>query len=183
MLDGWHGWISCAQGAGGRPIRDCGTVAGTDDAAHRAWTRAFRWPRTASRRYARHAQESDARTERIRACSGSRAPPGDLIGFVLGELQTRPPKTMPGVYGFISDMYVQRGVAAARASEAPCSRRCVCGAPRTRLPPWNCTWPKTTPPPSRSGRAWACNRSLNWYTWICRTRRGGIQPPLRLHIP
>ncbi len=72
-------------------------------------------------KYARHAQET-MRERNGYVLVAEESATGDLIGFVLGELQTRPPKTMPGVYGFISDMYVreawrQRGVGSALFEE------------------------------------------------------------------
>jgi len=47
---------------------------------------------------------------------------GLMRGYLLGELQARPPKAMPGLYGFISDLYVSeewrhRGVGSALFEE------------------------------------------------------------------
>jgi len=34
---------------------------------------------------------------------------GDIVGYLLGELQQRPPLSKPGRFGFISDIYVREG--------------------------------------------------------------------------
>ena len=57
-------------------------------------------------KYARHAQES-IRSRDGRVLVAEALATGELVGYLLGELQTRPPKAMPGVYGFISDLYVR----------------------------------------------------------------------------
>ena len=72
-------------------------------------------------KYARHAQDT-IRDRNGQVFVAEASDTGELVGFLLGELQTRPPKTMPGVYGFISDVYVseawrQRGVGSALFEE------------------------------------------------------------------
>ena len=57
------------------------------------------------RRYVRHIQEMmrsrDARV--LVAETGDRRP---VCGYLVVELQVRPPMALPGIYGFISDLYV-----------------------------------------------------------------------------
>lgn len=68
-------------------------------------------------KYARHAQEM-IRDRNGKTLVAEDSATGDLAGFLLGEVQSRPPKTQPGLYGFISDVYVReawrhKGVASA----------------------------------------------------------------------
>ena len=59
----------------------------------------------ALKKYSRHLQEmiraKDGRVLVAEAKDNSR-----LIGFLMGEIQPRPPISLPGIYGFISDLYV-----------------------------------------------------------------------------
>ena len=74
-------------------------------AYHRAQDPRFLVAPDGERRYGRHTQEMmrsrDARV--LVAQPGEREP---ICGYMVVELQTRPPMAMPGVYGFVSDLYV-----------------------------------------------------------------------------
>ena len=72
-------------------------------------------------KYARHVQEILRSRDGLVLVAEDMAT-GELAGYMLGELQTRPPKSAPGIYGFISDMYVcdewrQRGMGTALFEE------------------------------------------------------------------
>jgi GNAT superfamily N-acetyltransferase len=84
---------------------------------HRALDSRFVIATDGEQKYARHVQEM-IRSRDGRVLVAEALATGDLVGYLLGELQTRPPKAMPGVYGFISDLYVreawrQKGVGGA----------------------------------------------------------------------
>lgn len=59
----------------------------------------------AQQRYVRHVQEM-IRTRDGRVLVATDTATGELVGYLIGELQQRPPIALPGLYGFISDMYV-----------------------------------------------------------------------------
>lgn len=88
---------------------------------HQALDSRFTLADDAQQKYARHVQEllrSRDGMVLVAECNLT----GTLVGFTLGELQRRPPKACPGLYGFISDVYVceewrQRGVATALFEE------------------------------------------------------------------
>ena len=91
-------------------------------AHHRARDSRFLVAPDGERRYSRHMQEMmrsrDARV--LVAEPGEREP---ICGYLVVELQIRPPMAMPGVYGFVSDMYVmesarRRGVGRLLFAEA-----------------------------------------------------------------
>ena len=72
-------------------------------------------------KYARHVQEL-VRDRDGKVFVAEETATGDLVGYLLGELQERPPLSAPGRYGFISDLYVRenwrhRGVATALFEE------------------------------------------------------------------
>lgn len=81
----------------------------------------------AQQKYARHVQET-MRTRDGIVLVAETLETEELAGFILGEVQSRPPKTAPGLYGFISDVYVceewrERGVGSALFEEM--RLRCV----------------------------------------------------------
>jgi len=68
-------------------------------------------------RYIRHAQEM-TRSRDSRVLIAEDIDTGKPIGYVIGEVQMRPPMALPGAYGFISDIFVseawrQNGVGSA----------------------------------------------------------------------
>ena len=74
-------------------------------ALHRSLDARFVIAADGEQKYARHVQEMIRSRDGIVLVAEEGAT-GDLRGYLLGELQTRPPKAMPGIYGFISDIYV-----------------------------------------------------------------------------
>jgi len=84
---------------------------------HRSIDSRFTIAPDAERKYVRHAHEmmrsTDGRVLVAEESAGSR-----IVGYMLGEMQNRPPMALPGRYGFISDVFVvddwrHRGVGAA----------------------------------------------------------------------
>jgi len=72
---------------------------------HRALDSRFVIAADGPERYARHVHEMirsrDARVLVAEPCDG-----GEIVGYLLGEVQMRAPIAMPGAYGFISDVYI-----------------------------------------------------------------------------
>jgi ribosomal protein S18 acetylase RimI-like enzyme len=75
-------------------------------AHHRALDTRFTLAPDAEQKYVRHVQEM-IRSRNARALVAEALDTGELIGYLLGEIQSRPPLAQPGLYGFISDIYVQ----------------------------------------------------------------------------
>jgi GNAT superfamily N-acetyltransferase len=75
-------------------------------AHHRALDPRFTIAPDAEQKYVRHVQEM-IRSRNARALVAEDPDAGVLIGYLLGEIQSRPPLAQPGLYGFISDIYVQ----------------------------------------------------------------------------
>lgn len=88
---------------------------------HRAQDARFTLADDAERVYARHAQEM------IRSRDGcvlvaQEKETGQIIGFVMGDIQNRPAYSQAGRYGFLSDIFVrpeyrQRGIGTALFAE------------------------------------------------------------------
>jgi GNAT superfamily N-acetyltransferase len=57
-------------------------------------------------KYVRHAVEM-MRSSNARVLVAEGIESGEIIGYVMGELQARPPIALPGLYGFISDICVE----------------------------------------------------------------------------
>lgn len=73
---------------------------------HRTLDSRFRIAPNGERLYAKHAQEmSRSRDARVLIATDSVS--GELVAYMMGELQSRPPLAIPGIYGFISDVYVR----------------------------------------------------------------------------
>ena len=75
---------------------------------HRSLDPRFSIAPDARTKYVRHIQEL-MRSRDARVIVAQDTDAGTLIGYVVGELQDRPPIAMPGRYGFISDIYVAPG--------------------------------------------------------------------------
>ncbi len=58
------------------------------------------------RNYMRHLQEM-MRSRDARVLVAESAERGPICGYLVVELQQRPPMALPGLYGFVSDMYVR----------------------------------------------------------------------------
>lgn len=67
----------------------------------------FRIMPDGEQRYVRHIHER-IRTRDSRVFVAQDVQTRQIVGYILGELQTRPPIAMPGIYGFISDICVQQ---------------------------------------------------------------------------
>jgi GNAT superfamily N-acetyltransferase len=60
----------------------------------------------ATARYVRHIQElMRGRNSRVLVACDSAT--GGVVGYIVGELQERPPMTRVGMYGFVSDIFVR----------------------------------------------------------------------------
>ena len=65
----------------------------------------FQVAEDAVKKYSRHLHEM-IRTKNGRVLVAEVRESGLLVGFIMGEIQSRPPISLPGIYGFISDLYV-----------------------------------------------------------------------------
>jgi len=88
---------------------------------HRALDPRFDYAPEAEHRYIRHAQDT-MRSRDARVLVAEDAATGQLVGYLIGELQTRHVSPLPGAYGFIGDAFVreewrQRGVGTALFEE------------------------------------------------------------------
>lgn len=88
---------------------------------HRALDSRFRIAPDAEHRYSRHAQEM-IRSNRARVLIAEEVDTSKVFGYIMGELQDRPAISIPGLYGFISDVYIreswrEQGVARALVDE------------------------------------------------------------------
>lgn len=88
---------------------------------HRRLDPRFTLARDAERQYARHIRAMIQSRDALVLVACDRLT-DEVLGFLVGELQSRSPKVMPGLYGFISDIYVreawrQRGVGKALCVE------------------------------------------------------------------
>ena len=89
---------------------------------HRSLDPRFDYAPEAEHRYIRHVLEM-MRSRDARVIVAEEALTGQLVGYLMGELQTRYVSPVPGTYGFISDAFVredqrQRGVGTALFEEA-----------------------------------------------------------------
>ena len=73
---------------------------------HRALDSHFTLAPDAEKKYLRHTHEM-IRSREARVLVAEDILTGEVIAFLMGELQSRPPISLPGLYGFISDVYVQ----------------------------------------------------------------------------
>ena len=77
-------------------------------AHHRKLDGRFAVPSDGQQRYVRHLQEM-IRSRDARVLVAEEVATGALVGYLMGELQTRPVTALPGLYGFISDACVTEG--------------------------------------------------------------------------
>jgi ribosomal protein S18 acetylase RimI-like enzyme len=59
-------------------------------------------------KYVRHACEM-MRSANARVVVAESIESGEIVAYIMGELQPRPAIALPGLYGFISDIYVLEG--------------------------------------------------------------------------
>jgi ribosomal protein S18 acetylase RimI-like enzyme len=83
-------------------------------AHHRSLDSRFTVAPDGEKKYIRHALEM-MRSTNARVLVAESIDTGDVIAYIMGELQSRPPIALPGLYGFISDVCVhdswrQKGV-------------------------------------------------------------------------
>ena len=76
------------------------------------------------RKYRTHAQEM-IRSGSCQILVAENIENSEIVGYLMGEIQSRPPSALPGVYGFISDIFVselwrQQGVGKALFFEMRC---------------------------------------------------------------
>ena len=88
---------------------------------HRALDPRFDYAPEGEHRYIRHAQDT-MRSRDARVLVAEEAATGKLVGYLIGELQTRHVSPIPGTYGFIADAFVleewrQHGVGTALFAE------------------------------------------------------------------
>src|SRR4051812_24818529 len=81
---------------------------------HRAVDSRFTIASDGETKYVRHACEM-MRSANSRVIVAESIESGEIVAYIMGELQPRPAIALPGLYGFISDIYVleswrQRGV-------------------------------------------------------------------------
>ena len=58
-----------------------------------------------SEQYERHVLET-MRSKNGRVIVAQDVATSEIVAYILGEIQTRPTISMPGIYGFVSDLYV-----------------------------------------------------------------------------
>lgn len=72
---------------------------------HRLMDKRFTTEEGSRQRYVRHTQEMiRSRDSRVLVAETD----SEIIGYLMGELQHRLPIALPGLYGFISDLYVRQ---------------------------------------------------------------------------
>lgn len=74
-------------------------------AYHRSLDSRFTIAPDGEQKYMRHAQEM-MRSRNARVLVAEEINTGEIVAYLMGELQSRPPIAMPGTYGFISDICV-----------------------------------------------------------------------------
>ncbi len=84
---------------------------------HRSLDSRFTIAPDGDKKYARHILEM-LRSTNARVLVADSIETGNVVGYIVGELQSRPAIALPGLYGFISDICVeeswrQRGVGSA----------------------------------------------------------------------
>lgn len=72
---------------------------------HRSMDSRFVADEDAEKRYVRHAQQM-MRSRDSRVLIGEETDTLRIFAYVIAEIQVRPPSALPGVYGFVSDIYV-----------------------------------------------------------------------------
>lgn len=72
---------------------------------HRALDPRFVIAPEGEERYIRHVHDM-MRTRNARVLVAEATALKTPVGFLMGELQSRPPMALPGLYGFVSDIYV-----------------------------------------------------------------------------
>jgi len=75
-------------------------------AYHRALDPRFVVAADGEQKYIRHVHEM-MRSRDARVIVAEAIATGEIVAYILGEIQVRPPMALPGVYGFVSDIYVQ----------------------------------------------------------------------------
>ena len=75
-------------------------------AYHRSLDSRFVVAPDGEQKYVRHVHEM-MRSRDARVLVAETVATADVIGYVLGEMQVRPPMALPSVYGFVSDIYVR----------------------------------------------------------------------------
>jgi ribosomal protein S18 acetylase RimI-like enzyme len=88
---------------------------------HRALDPRFVVAPDGEQKYVRHVQEM-IRSRDARVLVAEETSTLTIVGYVIGEIQHRPPMALPGIYGFVSDIYVtaawrQHGVGRALVEE------------------------------------------------------------------
>ena len=74
-------------------------------AHHRGLDARFTIAPDGEKKYMRHVQEM-MRSSNARVLVAECAVTTRVVGYVMGEMQARPPISLPGLYGFISDIYI-----------------------------------------------------------------------------
>lgn len=73
---------------------------------HRSLDTRFTVAPDGEKKYVRHALEM-MRSTNARVLVAENIETGDVVAYIMGEIQSRPPIAMPGLYGFISDICVR----------------------------------------------------------------------------
>ena len=73
---------------------------------HRTLDSRFTIAPDGEKKYIRHALEM-IRSTNARVLVAENIETGDVVAYIMGELQSRPPIALPGLYGFISDICVR----------------------------------------------------------------------------
>jgi ribosomal protein S18 acetylase RimI-like enzyme len=73
---------------------------------HRSLDSRFTIAPDGEKKYVRHALEM-MRSTNARVLVAENIESGEIVAYIMGELQSRPPIALPGLYGFISDICVQ----------------------------------------------------------------------------
>jgi ribosomal protein S18 acetylase RimI-like enzyme len=73
---------------------------------HRSLDSRFTVAQDGEKKYIRHALEM-MRSTNARVLVAEYIETGEVVAYIMGELQSRPPIALPGLYGFISDICVQ----------------------------------------------------------------------------
>jgi len=73
---------------------------------HRSLDPRFTIASDGEKKYTRHALEM-MRSTNARVLVAEHIESGEVIAYIMGELQERPPIALPGLFGFVSDICVQ----------------------------------------------------------------------------
>ena len=74
---------------------------------HRSLDPRFTIAPDGEKKYVHHALEM-IRSTNARVLVAESIESGEIVAYIMGELQARPPIALPGLYGFISDICVQQ---------------------------------------------------------------------------